>query len=286
LQTLLAYSLVFHGSHDPRSQNAAKQLTDHFRQKIQHQSQLPQALGQDLHWTNFTSQSELAAAAFNQQTITPPFPTPILVQDVYLECYPLTLHEQMIHFIRQSQPTSQVFQKISLAIIPVFLLAGVHVTEDLPAEVAIAQPDLESVADLRITPHLGSQMGLRRIVNEQMSSLPMEAWILLAHGSRRAGANDAIAELATDLGAVAAFWSIPSSLETQIQELATLGIRRIGIFPYFLFSGGITDAIAQTVAQLVIQFPHLTLTLTNPFDFALPQLADLLVDLAQSPFDF
>ena len=277
---------MFHGSHDPRSQNAAKQLTDHFRQKIQHQSQLPQALGQDLHWTNFTSQSELAAAAFNQQTITPPFPTPILVQDVYLECYPLTLHEQMIHFIRQSQPTSQVFQKISLAIIPVFLLAGVHVTEDLPAEVAIAQPDLESVADLRITPHLGSQMGLRRIVNEQMSSLPMEAWILLAHGSRRAGANDAIAELATDLGAVAAFWSIPSSLETQIQELATLGIRRIGIFPYFLFSGGITDAIAQTVAQLVIQFPHLTLTLTNPFDFALPQLADLLVDLAQSPFDF
>ncbi|MBF2029054.1 MAG: sirohydrochlorin chelatase [Oscillatoriales cyanobacterium C42_A2020_001] len=282
MQTLLAYSLVFHGSHDLRSQTAAKQLTDYFRQKIQHQSHLPQALGQDLRWTNVTPPTECVATASSQQTITSLIPTPILVQDAYLECHSLTLHEQIIQFIQSSQPSSQFSSKILLTIIPVFLLAGVHVIEDIPTEVAIAQQRLASVTALRMTPHLGSHMGLCRIVNEQMSCLPMEAWILLAHGSRRAGVNDAIADLATHLGAVPAFWSTPSGLETQIQALATLGFRRIGIFPYFLFSGGITDAIAQTVTQLAAQFPHLTLTLTQPFDFALPQLADLLMNLAQS----
>jgi len=272
---------VFHGSHDVRSQAAAKYLTDCFRQKIQHQSRFFQLSGKDSYRINLDSYSELNSTLFKQQTIIPPVSVPVLVQDAYLECFPLTLHEQVVQFIQQSQAIFRFSGKVLLLIIPVFLLAGVHVTEDIPTEVAIAQQILGTVAELRVTAHLGSQAGLRRIMNEQMSSLPMETWVLLAHGSRRPGINEAIAELAGDLGAVAAFWSIPTSLETQIQALATLGLRRIGIFPYFLFSGGITDAIAQTVTQLAEQFPHLSLTLTQPFDFALPQLADLLMDLAQ-----
>lgn len=279
MQSPSGHILVFHGSYDPRSQRAAKDLSNLFREKIQYSSQVSQAVGQTFSEIRFSTASGYESMRLSQQVV--PVSTALLVQDAYLECVPFPLHDQIIQAIQQSPLGTKLIRNSRLNILPVFLLAGVHVTEDIPAEVAIAQQTLGEVVELTVTPHLGSQMGLRRIINEQMSSLPIEAWILLAHGSRRAGANEAIAELATDLGAVAAFWSIPSSLETQIQELDTLGFRRIGIFPYFLFSGGITDAIAQTITQLSHQYPHLTLTLTKPLDSALPQLADLLMNLVQ-----
>lgn len=151
--------------------------------------------------------------------------------------------------------------------------------EDLPA--AIETVRNHHLFTPIVTPHLGSHPGLKRLLNERMSALPMEAWILMAHGSRRPEATLTIEQLATDLGVMTAYWSIPSSLEARIQELAALGIRKIGILPYFLFSGGITDAITQTVQQLTQKFPQLTLTLSHPLDHNLPELADLLIDLAK-----
>jgi len=149
---------------------------------------------------------------------------------------------------------------------------------DLPAAIAAVQTSPNQM--LTITPHLGSHPGLKRLLNECLSPLPMEAWILLAHGSRRSSANQAIEQLALDLGTVTAYWSTAPSLETRIHELAASGLRKIGILPYFLFSGAITDAIAQGVAQLRLTFPNLTLTLAQPLDVKIPELADLLVDLA------
>lgn len=152
--------------------------------------------------------------------------------------------------------------------------------EDLPAAIATVQT--HHPFSITVTPHLGSHPALKRLLNERMSTLPMEAWILMAHGSRRPEANLTIEQLAADLGVVTAYWSTPGSLEARIQALATLGIRKIGILPYFLFSGGITDAIAQSVNQLIQKFPQLTLTLSQPLDHHIPELADLLIDLAKS----
>jgi sirohydrochlorin ferrochelatase len=50
--------------------------------------------------------------------------------------------------------------------------------------------------------------------------------------------------------------------------------------PYFLFAGGITDAIAQSVSGLQAQFPRLQLKLAEPIG-ASAQLADLIVDLIE-----
>jgi len=261
-----AYILVFHGSHDPRSQQAAQQLTESFRQKIGQTAQVSHAVGESFDWSN--------PSASNLSVITQPHPIP--VQDVYLECVPQPLPQQIEQFIEQTQAAGHPIAEY--VVVPVFLLAGMHVTQDLPEAIAT----IGTTVPLRITPHLGSCSGLRRILNERTSLLPMEAWMLLAHGSRRREANQIIENLADHLGVVAAYWATEPNLEQRLHELTTLGLKRIGILPYFLFSGSITDAIAERVSQLTTSFPQLQLTLAQPFDVNIPELADLVLDLATS----
>ncbi|NJM95559.1 MAG: cytochrome P450, partial [Acaryochloridaceae cyanobacterium CSU_5_19] len=47
------------------------------------------------------------------------------------------------------------------------------------------------------------------------------------------------------------------SLHQQVQELSSRSIKRIGIQPYFLFSGSIMDAILLEIDQLKCNFNHL-----------------------------
>ncbi|OUC13030.1 MAG: hypothetical protein B0A82_19245 [Alkalinema sp. CACIAM 70d] len=103
--------------------------------------------------------------------------------------------------------------------------------------------------------------------------------ILLAHGSRRPGGNTIVEQLARDLDAHLAYWSMAPSLEDCLNHCMNhrlspvkpnclreglhwetieamqpplsvqprAPVRRIVILPYFLSEGGITDAIAQQV---------------------------------------
>jgi sirohydrochlorin cobaltochelatase len=73
---------------------------------------------------------------------------------------------------------------------------------------------------------------------------------------------------------------VKPSLAEQIDSLVRGGQQQIGIVPYFLFNGGITDAIAKNVAQLKQQFPTAELNLANPLG-ASEELADLIRDLIQ-----
>lgn len=244
-----AYLLVIHGSRDPRPAIALAELAQLFAARIRHPALI--------------SLSEVQADSDS-----------IPVGTASLEFHPLPLHQQIVEFC-QSHPGIR-----SLIILPLFLLPGVHVMEDLPQEIALAKLTLGAI-EIQTSPHLGAQPKLRRLLNERMSNQPMEAWILLSHGSRRPGANQPIADLADHLGAVPAYWSVSPNLETQIQELSQQGLRQIGILPYFLFPGGITDAIAQSVDTIATQHPHLSLHLTNPLQ-ASSALADLLIDLAQN----
>lgn len=208
-----------------------------------------------------------------------------LVSTAYLECHPLPLHQQIEQFTHTVQAffaieSPGITKPCKLVILPLFLLPGVHVMEDLPQAIVLARQVLGTAIELDLRPTLGSHPGLHRLVTECMATQPVEAWILLAHGSRRLNANQPVEELAERLGAVSAYWSVPPSLESRLQELSQLGIHHIGILPYFLFAGGITDAIAQTVETLSQQFPTLKLHLAPPLA-ASSELTDLLVDLAQ-----
>ncbi|MFO0173064.1 MAG: CbiX/SirB N-terminal domain-containing protein, partial [Aphanizomenon sp.] len=101
--------------------------------------------------------------------------------------------------------------------------------------------------------------------------------IILAHGSRRAGSHAPVENIAASVSAITAYWSVPPSLEVRVQELINAGYGQIAIFPYFLFTGGITDAIAQTVKMLQLQFPSVTFQLAPPLGTS-PEFADLIGD--------
>ncbi len=169
-----------------------------------------------------------------------------------------------------------------LEILPVFLLPGVHVQEDLPAAVDLARPSLPAGLEVILHPHLGAHEGMVQLLVQRMQEYAADAWILLAHGSRRAVGNLAIADLGDQIGAHPAYWSVAPSLTEVVAELISRGHQQIGILPYFLFAGKTTDAINQNVQALTEQFPQVTLHLTHSLQPTI-ELATILLDLIQLP---
>ncbi|MEH1789176.1 sirohydrochlorin chelatase [Nostoc sp.] len=165
-----------------------------------------------------------------------------------------------------------------LQIVPLFLLPGVHVMTDIPAEVALAQQAIGEDIIIELQPYLGSHPNLEKLLTKQIATIKAEAWILLAHGSRRPGSQETVEAMAARLGAIAAYWAGPPSLESRVKELVTAGDREIGILPYFLFAGGITDAIATSIEALKLQFSAVNFQLAQPLG-ASAELAELIWDL-------
>lgn len=200
----------------------------------------------------------------------------------------MPLHAQIQEFGKQAL----AFGYNRLQVLPLFLLPGVHVMEDIPTEVAIAQATFGSDLQIDIQPYLGSHPGLVHLLANELAGVfappqsspkreeKRDGLILLSHGSRRAGGNQPAEAIAKNLGAKPAYWSVSPSLESRIEELVESGYDRIEIQPYFLFPGGITDAIASSVAQYQLQFPSTSLHLAEPIGTS-AELADLIWDLTR-----
>ena len=272
LSCLSGYILIFHGSSDPRSRIASEALTSRFRDRVSY-------INQSVISVKSGGLSSLEQDAVSSlQAVEGCDREQPSVYAAYLECHPLPLHQQIEQIAQQLQAANPL-KKPSLRLIPVFLLPGVHLREDIPAEIAQVHQALGDGVKLDVTDHLGSHSGLRQLLSDRMSLFSMEAWILIAHGSRRLNANHPIAALADDIGAAVAYWSTSPNLESRLQECVVSGCRRIGVLPYFLFHGGITDAIAQSINQFSQQHPTLKITFTDPLN-ANTGLVDLLIDLA------
>jgi sirohydrochlorin ferrochelatase len=199
-----------------------------------------------------------------------------LVGTATLELGYAPLHEQ----IRQFASIALAGGYNHLQVLPLFLLPGVHVREDIPKEVALAQESLGDAVAIAQRPHVGAHPNLARQLTSHWATPDADAKILLSHGTRRTDGNEPVEGVAEQLGAVAAYWSVQPRLEEQIQVLASAGSDKIAILPYFLFSGGITDAIAQRIAELQAEFPSVQLNLNEPIG-ASPELATLIVDLIE-----
>ncbi|MBE9014490.1 sirohydrochlorin chelatase, partial [Pseudanabaenaceae cyanobacterium LEGE 13415] len=132
-----------------------------------------------------------------------------------LECAPTELHEQIEEFSRQHKSLSEI------KIVPLFLLPGVHVKEDIPEQLAIAQSRINP--KLELLPHLGSHAGMVEVLASRIAQIPADARILMSHGSRRAGGNAPIEEIASMINAISAYWSVEPKLETRILELKQQG---------------------------------------------------------------
>jgi sirohydrochlorin cobaltochelatase len=221
-----AYLLVSHGSRDPRPQVAVAQVA----------AQLSEWLGRFAP----ISSSPLVATAQLELANTP-------------------LHIQISDFARNCRESDIT----RVVILPLFLLSGVHVMDDIPAEVAIAEREIGDRVKLVVAPFLGSHPDLIDLFVQNRSGLPSRS-IILAHGSRRAGGNEIVERLAARLQLDVAYWSVTPSLADRVAESIATGATEIGILPYFLFAGGITDAIAELVAQLRQQYPQVRLILGEP----------------------
>ncbi len=196
-----------------------------------------------------------------------------------LEMSPQPLHEQIQQFAKRAFGGRQLSQNEKrLKIVPLFLLPGVHVMTDIPAEVALAQQATGQDIMIELQPYLGSHPNLEKLLAKQIAAIKAEVWILLAHGSRRPGSQETVEAMAASLGAVAAYWAGPPSLESRVQELVTAGYKEIAILPYFLFAGGITDAIAASIEELKLQFSAVNFQLASPLG-ASAELAELIWDL-------
>ena len=238
-----AYLLVSHGSRDPRPQIAVDRLAQQLSIHLQQSS---------------------------------PVDVPVVVATAQLELADKPLHRQIQDFAHKC-----IVPGIDrIVLLPLFLLPGVHVMDDIPAEVALAERELNERLKLTVAPFLGSAPNIIDLFAQNRSDLPKSSTIL-AHGSRRADGNTTVERLATSLNVEIAYWSIEPSLTERVMELSDRGVTEIGILPYFLFTGGITDAIAELVTKLSQQFPSVKLTLQEPIGNS-PRLVKTLGEILAS----
>lgn len=232
-----AYLLVTHGSRDPRPHKALIELASLIRQLMNAQSK-----------------------------------TSCLLDIASLEFTELSLGDKIANFAQNAH--DQGYQQ--LAIIPLFLSAGVHLTEDIPEAIIKAQHNINVNIDIILTSHLGSYDELILILKDKFESFKSEGRILLAHGSKKTEGNLIIENYAKTLNVLNAYWSIKPSLEEQVNKLYSQNITNIMIVPYFLFVGGISDRIGEQVKQLQQKHPELKIFLDQPLG-ATPALAQLIV---------
>ncbi len=165
-----------------------------------------------------------------------------------------------------------------LAVVPLFLLPGIHTCQDVPAQVAIARTAL---AAWSITVSLRNFLGSHPEMPERLQRCFERTdgsgdRLLVAHGSKYPGANDAIARLAERVGAEVAFWAMPPLLTDRLMAAKARGTHRVALLPYFLAEGGITAAIA-TAARTCC--PELEVSIA-PVPCTPDDLARMAMDLA------
>ncbi|MEO1374158.1 MAG: sirohydrochlorin chelatase [Cyanobacteria bacterium J06635_10] len=248
-----AYLLVSHGSKDPRPEIAMEELARNLGDRLQSCSNYDAVGG-----------------------VLSPEKCDYCLGTAYLELHPQPLHQQIINFSQKAIAKGCHHLKI----LPLFLLRGVHVTEDIPSEVELAKLALSKDILIELQPYLGYHLGLQRLLAKRIADSSLDGRIIVAHGSRRVEANTSIEAMAISLNAVAAYWAVSPSLKDIVVQLVADGKKKIGILPYFLFPGGITDAMAQSIQDFNLNFPRVSFQLYEPLGVN-KELTDLIWNLMQ-----
>jgi sirohydrochlorin cobaltochelatase len=254
-----AYLLVAHGSRNPRPAIALAKLAYLVSQCL--------VDGNQPLLTKFSGE---IPAQKNTLLLEKP---PVLVDIATLEFAPIPLSQKIIQFADLAQ--SQGYKKIK--IIPLFLSAGVHVTEDIPQELIKAKSSINNNISILLETFLGDYEAIGNLLSGKFQKFPQGGRILFAHGSAKTDGNLPIQNLGQKLGALNAYWAIAPSLEDQVKNLFSQGAKNITIVPYFLFVGGITDMIAQNIISLQKMYPDLNIFLDSPLG-ANPALAQLIAN--------
>lgn len=195
-----------------------------------------------------------------------------LVDIAALELASMSLNQKLVSFaeIAYRQGAEQI------KIVPLFLAPGVHVTEDIPVEIALATASLNCQVAIRLSPYLGKYSGIVSLLSRRFGEIPTNNRVLIAHGSRSLQIADYYQSLANKLNADLAYWSTTPRFSELIRSKIASGIEEMAILPYFLFPGKITAAIAREISILRQEYPQVRLNLGRPLG-ATKDLAQLIV---------
>lgn len=205
------------------------------------------------------------------ELIVSDLPEPSMIEVAALELTDQSLCESLIKFAQRA--SLQGFKTIK--VVPLFLAPGVHVQSDIPTEIASAVKQLDHQITIELSTYIGKYSGIVSLLGSQFAELSAKTRILIAHGSRRIAAAEYYQNLSQQLDAEIAYWSTMPKFPQQIRTQIALGSQKIAILPYFLFPGKITEAIAQEVANLQREYPHVELQLGKPLG-ATPAIAELI----------
>ena len=277
-----AYFFVYHGSRDPRPQASAQRLSRQVvRVLLDNHSGINRS---GSHHSGTNGSAEDDSAPHNSTNVDQWIcrEESLLFSVGALELASIPLHEhinQFGHRIAHQGITT-------IRIIPLFLFPGVHVAEDIPEEVHLAQHRLGHSIHLICCPHMGSHHAIANYLRTQLSAqTPLSSTstcIFISHGSKKPRANEPAEAIAAQLGARMAYWSMPPSLAECLDDLIIQGCTDIMVIPYFLFGGKITDTIAQTVQDYRHRFPQIRIHLGHPLGES-EAIAPLIAELAASP---
>lgn len=294
--TSTAYLLISHGSRDHRHQAAIHRLAQLVRERLNPALVSPWSSSQPL--TPLSSEHnpsgiEALVTRDNVRNVIPknevvgsvvtaaPMPkistrSPqdrLIVGTAVLEFGLLPLHEQICEFGRRLH-SAGIKQ---LCLVPLFLLRGTHVMEDIPAAVEQAQTELAGIIDLQLGGHIGGHAKMPDLIAHRFAQSPEAGRLLVAHGSRRVRGNRAVEALAKSIGSTVAYWTTESDIENKMIALMQQGCSTVTIFPYFLFAGNTTDAVAHLTEELAERFPRTTVRLLPPLG-AMADVAHLVVE--------
>lgn len=291
--TSTAYLLISHGSRDPRHQAAINRLAQLVRERLNPSlsnpwSAQPSAAGlgeayssRGMNRQEHPRQPEavgsvMTASLMSKTAASAPNRLPqehFMVGTAVLDYGLLPLHQQICEFGRRLS-SSGIEQ---LQLVPLFLLRGKHVMDDIPTEVELARNELNGTIELTIGEHIGGERRMADVIAKRFIDSPEAGRLMVAHGSRRTRGNRPVDALAKSLGTAVAYWTTESDIENQIIQLMQQGCSTLTIFPYFLFPGGITDAIAHQIEELAERFPRTKFRLLPPLG-ATANVADLVVE--------
>lgn len=293
--TSTAYLLISHGSRDPRHQVAINRLAQLVREQLNPALVSPWS-SQPFESLLKERSSETAVLGFQERPrkgrmssvvtadtpaiantlAAPPARLPqdrLIVGAAVLEFGLLPLHQQICEFGRRL--SSAGIERLRL--VPLFLLGGKHVMQDIPDEVERARKELDGMIELQLGDHVGGSQSMPDLISNRFFHSPAAGRLIVAHGSRRAKGNRVVDNLARSLGTAVAYWTNESEIENQTVQLMQQGCSTLTIFPYFLFAGGITDAIAHLTEELAERFPRTNFRLLPPLG-ATSDLANLVVE--------
>ncbi|MBU9719871.1 MULTISPECIES: sirohydrochlorin chelatase [Bacillaceae] len=178
----------------------------------------------------------------------------------------------------------------SITVMPVLLMPGVHVNEDIPDIISVSKKQYENVQF-----HYGSPLGADELAIQTMQSkLPDDAdgtIVLVGHGSRDSEAKTAFTELTNLFAEQTGFQSDQAfikstapSISEKLQQLLEEGHQTIYLLPYLLFTGGFMNKIAREIAPFQASYGDCRIILCEPagFDNRMESLLEKRVEEART----